>query len=85
MQKIKVDQEGDFGPLRIENLGYNCTILEAIRQLLRNDSDLMQSSLVSSSGRLRFSDFNVNVATTLDQSYELFVGRVLWGRISFFV
>lgn len=85
MQRIKIDQEGDFGPVRIDNLGYNCTILEAVRRLLRNDADLMHASLVSPEGKLVFSDFNLVVPSTNNQLFELYVGRTLWGRISFFV
>lgn len=85
MQRIKVDQEGDFGPVRIDNLGYNCTILEAVRRLLHNDADLMQASLVSNERKLVFLDFNVDVLATKNELFELYVGRTLWGRISFFV
>lgn len=81
--RVKIHEWGNFGPEEIRNLGFNCTALNACRDILKNDLDLMHSSLVSKQTKMDFHDMNVDVSTLGDEKYEFYVGKVLWGTLRF--
>jgi len=79
---VNIEKAGEFGASRMMNLGYNCMLLNAMRDILGNDRDIMESKIVNKTNTIAFNNYAMYVKV-LENNWDVFVNERFWGRISF--
>lgn len=82
MDKVKVEQWGDFGDPSIVNLGYNSTLLSMLRDLFRDDKLVLAAKMMLPDNTPAPLDSRVHTLEKYGRC-ELLVNGRKWGHLTF--
>ena len=88
MDYAEVEKAGEYGSRVLICFGYNTNLLGAMREILKNDDDIVKSKLEYVNIREKQSIapaeyVNTDVKELVGPLYDVYIEQCLWGRIRF--
>ena len=79
---MEIEKVGEYGAPIFINLGYNGNLLQAMRDVLKNDRDILESKIVQGD-RIIDTHCYGTLTDDLKGTWDVCCNEKLWGRITF--
>ena len=79
---MEIETVGEYGAPIFINLEYHDTILQAMRDVLKNDRDIFESKIAQGDRIITSSEYNAKTNNILG-TWNVYINEKSWGRITF--